>query len=43
VIEAIWVLRRAMVSGPYGTVRAIQSELAYLRRLARRHVRRAAA
>jgi hypothetical protein len=43
VIEAILVLRRAIVSGPYDTVRAIQSELAYLRRLARRHVRRAAA
>lgn len=43
VIEGIWTIRRALATGSFDTIRAIQAELAYLRRLARRQLRRAAA
>jgi hypothetical protein len=43
VIESVWTIRRAIAKGSFGTIRAIQAELAYLRRLARRRLRRAAA
>jgi hypothetical protein len=41
VIASVFTIRRAIVTASRLDVRAIQSELAYLRRLARRQLRRA--
>jgi hypothetical protein len=42
IITAVLTLRRAILHGSSGNLRAIQGELAYLRRHARRQMRRAA-
>ena len=42
VIGAVLTLRRAILHGPSSNLRAIQDELVYLRRHARRQLRRAA-